>query len=141
MEQLFRKISTIPQSSKRLQIALNLHEQLKALADTYYVKGDPRSESNKETFIESCNNLIDSAKPTLSKEPGWGEYLIILAKKLASAVIRCLTFGYKQAFFTIPENIPQALESFKRDAEIIDYEENNQFSEDIYEREISRLDK
>jgi len=138
LDQLLRKINTIPQSSDRLQIALNLYHQLKTLADAY-IKGDPRSESNKETFLESCNNLIDEAKPTFSKEPGWGEYLIILAQILANAVIRCLTVGYKQAFFTIPENIPQALESFKKDAEINDYDEDSQSYEDIEAKEISRL--
>ncbi len=126
LAELLRKINTITQSNKeKLQTALTLHGELRKCADAYYINGDPRLKGKQEAFIQSCNGHISTAMKILSKEPGWGEYLITLAKQLANALVRCVTLGHRHGFFTIPANIPQALETFKQDARIQELQEIN----------------
>ncbi|MGL6030027.1 MAG: hypothetical protein ACRC0B_07005 [Legionella sp.] len=52
-------------------------------------------------FTQQCQEIIHSQRHTL--EPKWTDYLSMLLKKIANAVIFTVTFGQKSNFFSMPE--------------------------------------
>ena len=94
---LLLRINTIPKDSARYKEAKKLYADLNGYATTF--KDGIINVRERNKFSDSCETAISKAKSSLSLEPGWGDYLITLAKKLVNAVVSCLSFGYNQGFF------------------------------------------
>lgn len=70
-----------------------------------------------ENFYNECETLITNAKPVLSKDLGWGDYLLNVLKAVSNAVIWLTTLGYVNDFFkpaqskllTVVEEAEQAM--------------------------------
>ncbi|KGP63104.1 hypothetical protein EP47_07520 [Legionella norrlandica] len=73
----------------------------------------------RNNFKSACQLAIDSAKPVLEKDLGWGDYLKNLMKCLANAVITVVSLGFSRGFFTYArsESI-QAVEQAEKDLEL-----------------------
>ncbi|MBL7481205.1 GNAT family N-acetyltransferase [Legionella bononiensis] len=85
------------EKAQKLLLALN------TARDKYYeeiLKVDCNLEQIGTQFKHSCKAAIDAAKPVLSRDLSWGEYLGNLMLSLANAVISVVSFGQINTFFT-----------------------------------------
>ena len=100
----------------------------KSLDEAYriYVKskeqGTVTKDVAKTTFLDSCTLAINTAKPLLEKELGWGEYLQNLLKSIANAFISATNTVTKSkiAFFT-PDKAPMVSEVENIEEQVKDF--------------------
>lgn len=56
-------------------------------------------KSAGDLFHTNCTTAIKQAMPVLEKDLGWGDYLKNLLKTLVQAIVKVISFGYKDVFF------------------------------------------
>jgi hypothetical protein len=100
---LARRVEEVNQEqfSHAYGIASNLVVELKAARDRYKDNMECRDLFSDELFKSTCRATIITAKPILQDALGWGDYLTNLLKTLANAVIKMVTLGHRNNFFTL----------------------------------------
>ncbi|EHL32410.1 flotillin family protein [Legionella drancourtii] len=113
---LNNKIGLVEQH--RFQVATSKAQeslaQLKKARDEYYIAFEHPDADRivaSENFKKECAAIINKAKPILTRDLGWGDYLGNLLKSLLNIVIYGITLGTVHSFFTSVKSVSlEALE-------------------------------
>ncbi|MCL9683732.1 Dot/Icm T4SS effector Wip [Legionella maioricensis] len=95
-------------------VALALVNNLKNARDRYKDNMTLRDSLSDELFKNTCREEIQNAMPVLQNALGWGDYLTNLLKIMANAIIKVVTLGHRNNFFTL---VQPAFENAVRIAE------------------------
>lgn len=105
LAELKDKIGTINQHKykKAVVAATTLMDALE-IERNQFAEGLEHNNNSKlvlfNQFKVGCSNAINTAKPALMNDLGWGDYLNNLLKKLVNAVTKTITFGTAHTLFT-----------------------------------------
>ncbi|WP_115712830.1 hypothetical protein [Legionella sainthelensi] len=120
LAELIRRVGEVNRDQFRDadEVALTLVINLTSARNQYEENMKVRDLFSGQVFKNTCKDAINDAMPVLQNALGWGDYLTNLLKILSNAVIKVVTLGHMNNFFTpVQSDLENAVRIAERDLE------------------------